>query len=64
MRNLDEFAAALSQITAQATRAAVTSTKRRTVIAAAASGEEEAVGRAVAGMSTAELRRLKKQLER
>ncbi|MFI0192069.1 hypothetical protein ACH4PW_31555 [Streptomyces sp. NPDC017082] len=64
MRNLDEFAAALSQVTAQAARAATTSSRTRTVISAAASGGEGAVRRAVAGMSTADLKRLKRQLER
>lgn len=64
MRNLDEFAAALSQVTAQATRAATTSTRTRTVIDAAASGGEDAVRRAVADMSTADLKQLKHQLER
>ncbi|CAM5233030.1 hypothetical protein [Streptomyces pseudogriseolus] len=63
MRNLDDFAAALSQITAQAARAATTSTQTRTVIDAAASGGEDAVRRAVSGMSTTDLKRLKRQLE-
>ncbi|MGY1583849.1 hypothetical protein [Streptomyces sp. MN13] len=64
MRNLDEFAAALSQVTAQATGAAVTSAQTQSVIAAAASGGEDAVRRAVADMSTAELQRLQQQLKR
>ena len=64
MGNLDEFSAALSQVTAQATRAAASKAKTRRVIAAAASGGEDAVRRAVAGMSTAELQRLQQELER
>ncbi|MFH9677421.1 hypothetical protein ACH4L5_34860 [Streptomyces sp. NPDC017405] len=64
MRNLDDFAAALSQVTAQAARAATTSSRTRRVIDAAASGGEDAVRRAVAGMSTADLKRLQRQLER
>ncbi|OSZ61285.1 hypothetical protein OQI_06135 [Streptomyces pharetrae CZA14] len=64
MRNLDEFAAALSQVTAQAARAATTHTQTHAVIAAAASGGEDAVRRAVAGMSTADLQQLQEQLKR
>lgn len=64
MRNLDDFSAAMSQVTAQAAHAAITSTQTRTVIDAATSGGEDAVRRAVAGMSTTDLERLKHQLER
>jgi hypothetical protein len=63
MRNMHEFGAALSQVTAEATRATITSAQARVVVDAAASGGAEAVARAVQGLSTAELQELKRQLE-
>jgi hypothetical protein len=64
MRNLQEFAAALSQVTGEVTRQAVTRTQARTVIDAAASGGEAAARKALEGMSTADLQRLERQLKR
>ncbi|MGW1870955.1 hypothetical protein ACWCPS_36120 [Streptomyces mauvecolor] len=64
MSSLDDFAADLAKVTNDITRKAVTRTQARAVTQAAKTGGKDAAGRLMEGMSTAELQRLKKQLER
>ncbi|MER7048929.1 hypothetical protein [Streptomyces jumonjinensis] len=64
MRSLDEFSAALGSVIAGAAQQAVTNTQARAVVQAAATGGEDAVRTMTENMSTADLQRLKAQLER
>ncbi|RCH65485.1 hypothetical protein DT019_27205 [Streptomyces sp. SDr-06] len=64
MMNLDEFAAALSQVTGGIARQAVTHTQTNAVVQAAASGGEAAARQVLEGMSTADLQRIQQQLQR
>ncbi|GAA2524482.1 hypothetical protein [Streptomyces longisporus] len=64
MRNLDEFAAALNQVTQSVARQAVTRQQTRAVVATAAAGDEAALRKSLEGMSTADLQRLQRELRR
>lgn len=63
-RNLDEFAAELSQVTAEATRAALTKGQANAIVSAAASGGEDAVRRLAQDMSTEDIQRVVNRLQR
>ena len=54
-RNLDEFSAALSKVTAEATQAASSSAKEKSLLRASATGDQAAVSRIAGSMTTAEL---------
>ncbi|MGA5670054.1 hypothetical protein ACPCTG_31805 [Streptomyces pseudogriseolus] len=66
-RNLDEFANDLTTVTQQVVQAAAqgarTTAQARALYQAAATGGEAAVRAAASRMSTADLQRIKKQLE-
>lgn len=62
-RNLDEFAADLTQATAAALRAAGTTANAQALIQAAQSGDQAKVERLASSMTTAELQAVKQQLE-
>jgi hypothetical protein len=67
-RNLDEFAAELTQVTAQVVQAAAQGARTRqqadALVQAAKNGGEEAVRRAAASLSTEDLKRIQKRLSR
>ncbi|MEU2316575.1 hypothetical protein ACFY7X_13680 [Streptomyces althioticus] len=67
-RNIDEFANDLANVTQQVVQAAAqgarTTAQARALYQAAATGGEDAVRAAASRMSTADLQRIKKQLER
>jgi hypothetical protein len=67
-RNLDEFAAELSQVTVQVVQAAAQGARTRqqadALVQAAKNGGEEAVRRAAASLSTEDLKRIQKRLSR
>lgn len=63
-RNLDEFSAALTKATTEATQAAATSANTRAIVQAAQSGDQATVARIANNMTTAELKAVEKHLKR
>ncbi|MFI1867372.1 hypothetical protein [Streptomyces jumonjinensis] len=63
-RNLDEFARELAMVTESLKGAAVTRAQTRAVVDAAASGGADAVRRLAESMSTADLQRVMRDLQR
>lgn len=61
-RNLDDFSAALSQATAEATAAASTSARVQQIVRAHAAGDHDTATRIAAGMTTAELQAAQQHL--
>lgn len=62
--NLDEFASDLTHVTAAVVQAATTSSQTRALLNAAKTGDQTKVRQIAEGMSTADLQRIKQQLER
>lgn len=60
-RNLDEFSAALSKVTAEATAAAASNAKEQTLLQASAAGDAAKVQEIAASMTTAELQRFQRR---
>ncbi|MFD5795624.1 hypothetical protein ACFWIO_19200 [Streptomyces diastatochromogenes] len=67
-RNIDEFAAELTQVTAQVVQAAAQGARTRgqadALVQAAKNGGADAVRKAAASMSTEDLQRVQKRLSR
>jgi hypothetical protein len=61
--NLDEFANDLTHATQQVVQAATTNSQTRAILDAAKTGDTATVARLAAAMSTADLERVKRQLE-
>lgn len=63
-RNLDEFAHDLTNATQQVVQAATTNSQTRALYDAAQTGDTATVARLAESMSTADLERVKRQLDR